>query len=598
MKLVYSLTKRAQAHARVACAIAQQFMTVGCALLLFAPIVPAHAQLLWVDGAPLLGPCSSFDVSRREYQQRLLANRHSDNRFFDFQEMVIETIEFERIDVFDESNPDENNALYKLVNSLNMRTREATLRPQLQFSEGDILDPAAVAEAERNLRARSYLSDAYIMPVAVCANKVHLVVVTKDAWTTQPIVSGSREGGETKSRIGLVEGNFLGSGSEISVVLTKDDQRSSVAYRFEKDYILGQPLSLGFGFSDNSDGYARSFRFAKPFYTDATVSSFEFSIDRNRARVTTEQNEVKVASYDVESHEQTVYAAFQQRLDAGSVSRIYAGITQRHEGYENFSGTAALSPGQLDDLSFPWLALEHQSTDYVVMKNINYIESVEDLRIGAYWLASLGYSPKKTNHRAAIVGSGSYKQLFSLPHALFSVASSVDVIRYQENDRVLDDQNTTYYSAKLTADYRWLLDDRQRLVAIGSYRQSRVAGIHDALSLGGAELVRGYPADYVLGNKAYGGSFEYRYHTDWHLLNIVRVGWVGYVDVAVLHNDHFAIENGGYDGELLSNVGVGLRIMSSKTHVSNIVHIDFAAPTGYKKDAGNYQILLRAEQRF
>ena len=598
MNLVYNLTERAQVYPCAARVIAKQCMLLGSILLLYAPTVSVYAQMLWVAEVPLLSPCSSFDVSRQEYQQRLLANRHSDNRFYDFQEMVIETIEFDRVDVFDASNPDENNALYGLVNSLNMRTRESTLRPQLQFSEGDVLDPAAVAEAERNLRARSYLSDAYIMPVAACANKVHLLVVTKDAWTTQPIVSGSREGGETKSRVGLVEGNFLGSGSEISVVLTKDDDRSSVAYRFEKDYLLGQPLSLSFGLSDNSDGYARSFRFAKPFYTDATVSSFEFSVDRNRARVTTEQNDVKVAAYDVEAHEQTVYAAFQQRFDAGSVSRIYAGVTQRHESYEDFSGTAALSPDRLDDLSFPWLALEHQSTDYVVMKNINYIESIEDLRIGAYWLASLGYSPKKNNQRAAVVGSGSYKQLFSLPRALFSIMSSVDVIRYEENDSVLGDQNSTYYSALLTADYRWLLDDRQRFVAIGSYRQNRVAGIHDALSLGGAALVRGYPADYVLGNKVYGGSFEYRYHTDWHLLNIIRVGWVGYVDVAVLHNNHFVIDNGGYDGEFLSNAGVGLRIMSSKTHVSNIVHIDFAAPTGYKKDAGNYQVLLRAEQRF
>ena len=597
MNLVYNLVKRAQAYVHLVYGFARQYTISSPLLLLLVPVASAYAQPSLIGNASAKQDCLSFNISRSEYQQHLLSNRHSDNRFSDYQQMVIETIAFDRVDVFDVTNPDENNPLYRLVNSLNMRTRESTLRPQLQFAEGDALDPATVTEAERNLRAQSYLSDAFIMPVATCNNKVHLLVVTKDAWTTQPIVSASREGGESKSKMGLVEGNFLGSGSEISVVLTKDDQRSSVAYRFEKDYILGKPLSLGFGFSDNSDGYARSFRFAKPFYTDATVSSFEFSVDQNRSRVTTEQNGKEVAAYDIDSDEKTVFAAFQQRFNAGSVSRIYAGITQRQELYDGFTGEDALLPQKLDDLSFPWLALEHQSTDYVVMKNINYIESVEDLRIGAYWQASVGYSPENNNQRAAVVGSGTYKQLFTSPKAVFSIISSLDVIHYKENDSA-SEQSDTYYSALLSADYRWLLDERQRLVAIGNYRQSQVAGIHDALSLGGAALVRGYPADYVLGNKAYGGSFEYRYHTDWHLLNIIRIGWVGYVDVATLSNDHFAIDNSGYDGELLSNVGVGLRVMSSKTHVSNIVHIDLAAPTGYKKDAGNYQLLLRAEQRF
>ncbi|HEY7774608.1 MAG TPA: hypothetical protein VIC26_15595 [Marinagarivorans sp.] len=581
-------------------------MTTNVGSALSRPVALFCVVLLWAqasyaDEAALTASlsidaneaCSSFDMSRREYAKRLLSDRHADNRFAQYQQMVIESIEFARVDVFDTADPDEDKALFRLVNSLNIRTRESALRPQLQFTEGDKLDPTMVSETERNLRGRSYLSDAFIMPVAVCNDRVHLLVVTQDAWTTQPIVSASREGGENKSRFGLVEGNFWGSGSEISVILTKDDQRSSVAYRYSKDYLFGKPLSLGFGFSDNSDGYARSFRFGKPFYTEGTRTAFEASAEQTRGRIKTQQNGTEVAAYDVNSDEKSIYAAFQYGFDSVSVTRVYAGISQRKETYDAFVGQQGLEPDALDNLSYPWLSVEHQSTDFVVMKNVNYIESVEDLRVGGRWRASLGYSPKSGRARAAVVADAAYSQLFILPGALFAFSTDIDSVFYQGAG-----DNDTYYQAQFTADYRWLLDDRQRVAAIGSYRQARASGIHDALGLGGAEIVRGYPTDYVLGNKAYGGSLEYRYHSNLHLLNILRVGWVGYVDVGVLHNNDFAIDNEGYDRDILGNVGVGLRITSSKTHVGNIVHIDLAVPMGYKKNAGRYQLLLRAEQRF
>lgn len=535
--------------------------------------------------------CHSFDFSRVQYHDALLSQRHADNRFARFQGKRIASIEFSRVDVFDEDNPDENNSLFRLVNALNMRTRVSAIAPQLLFEVGEALDPAHVAETERNLRARSYLADAYVMPVAACGDEVHLVVVTQDAWTTQPIVSASREGGRNESKFGLVEGNFLGTGSEISIVFKKTDDRSSIGYGVRKDYLFDKPLHIKFGYSDNSDGSSHTFNFGKPFYTDATRWGFDVKFEESDSVQTVERNEQEVARYQLESTLQSTYAAWQFDLSSADVWRLYTGLTQLKHRYSEYEGLAGLVPVNQGDLLYPWFAIEKKSTQYIVLKNINYIETVEDIRVGASWSATLGYSPEKDDNASAVIAAGEYQQLFANRHRVYEIVASLNSVHY-------DDSAKSYFDASLQLSSWWLRGERHRIFAGVHIDVADPDAIHNAVSLGGTNGVRGYPAFYVLGNRSLSSTLEYRYHSGLHLLNILRVGFAAYADAGVLEDTRFHLDNGGYDRDGLANVGLGLRITSSKTHVDSIVHIDIAKPVGYKKDAGDYQVLLRAEKRF
>lgn len=539
--------------------------------------------------------CQSFDITRQDYRRLIFDEAYADNRFADYQGLKIVSIEFSRVDVFDTEDPKENNGLFRLVNYLNIRTRESALRPQLLFKEGDFLDPAAVAETERNLRESSYLANAYIMPVAYCRDGVHLLVVSKDAWTTQPIITASQAGGQSKSKVGLVEGNFLGLGSEVSVVLTKDDQRSSLAYRFKQDFLWGQPLAVGFGFSDNSDGYVRNAQFGKPFYTESTLTAFDASLSQLTARLTVEQNENELVSYDTRSENKTAFAAIQKALFSNSVTRLYGGFSQSSQRYSNFIGDPLLQPTTEEDLTYPWLALEQQSTRYIVAKNINTIGLVEDLRLGAYWRLSLGYSPERSASSAYIL-SATYNQLFNYRNQYLGIAFDFSGTRY---DSEVQNPVATHYNARANISYFYLMGEKQRIFWSAQYAQVRTRAVHETLRVGGLTAIRGYPANYALGDKVFNTSLEYRYHSDIHIFNIIRVGAAAYIDVATLKNTQYdAIDNQGYNGELLSGVGFGLRIASSKTNVGNVVHIDIAKPVGYQKNTGSYQVLLSARSTF
>ena len=533
--------------------------------------------------------CESFNSSRLTYAKQLADQTYVDNRFADYQDMLIERIEFVRLDVFDTLDPNENNPLYRFVNLLNMRTRESTLKPQLLFKEGQRLDPAAVAETERNLRGRSYLSSAFVMPVAECNGRVHLMVVTKDAWTTQPIVTASREGGSNESKLGLVEGNFLGTGGEVSIVVTKEEARRTVAYKYSKDYVWGKPLGVSFGFSDNSDGYSRQFAFGKPFYTNTTRTAFDVGVNQSKATLAVDQNAYRIAQYDADEEDNSIFAAWRYNATPNNIKRIYAGVTQRKQAFSDYVGAANLVPSEVDDLAYPWLALESKSSDYVVMSNVNYIGSVEDLRVGPFWSANIGYSP---GQEAAWIFEGNYEYQAIFKTYLLRFESTLESVKYNAA------KGDHFYDAFIYGDYMKLLGDRHRLFTSAYHHRAKTVGLHNAVSLGGALGVRGYPAFYAIGEQATGATFEYRYYSGVHLINIIRLGGVVYVDMATLKDAHYGLENSGYKGELLSSVGVGLRIASSKTHVGNVVHIDLASPTGYQKNASNYQLLLRAERHF
>ncbi len=86
---------------------------------------------------------------------------------------------------------------------------------------------------------------------------------------------------------------------------------------------------------------------------------------------------------------------------------------------------------------------------------------------------------------------------------------------------------------------------------------------------------------------------EHRYFSDLHIFNLMRVGTVVFFDMGKA----WGIEQYGYS-PLLSNVGFGLRLSSSKVRIGNVVHIDVATPTTAREGLGKYQITIGAKQRF
>ncbi len=76
-------------------------------------------------------------------------------------------------------------------------------------------------------------------------------------------------------------------------------------------------------------------------------------------------------------------------------------------------------------------------------------------------------------------------------------------------------------------------------------------------------------------------SLEERMYTNFHLFNLIRVGWAIFLDMG--RASKLGADSGIKD-DYLSNFGFGLRFASSKSKVSRTFHVVLAFPPTNKND--------------
>jgi hypothetical protein len=141
---------------------------------------------------------------------------------------VIGSIAINNGSIFDLENPEEDNFLYRFANKTHITTRPQVIEQQLLFEPGDEFSVQRLQESERILRDNRYIQAARITAIPQDGGAVDIEVATKDTWTLLPKFSFSHSGGESKSRVGLKEGNLFGSGISLEALFESDVDRSHV----------------------------------------------------------------------------------------------------------------------------------------------------------------------------------------------------------------------------------------------------------------------------------------------------------------------------------------------------------------------------------
>ncbi len=107
---------------------------------------------------------------------------------------VIGDIVIRNENIFDTTDPREDNWLFRLVNKLHIKTHPWLIRNQLLFRTGDTYDRRLLDESGRILRSNGYFYDARIRPIAFHEGRVDVEVLTRDVWTLRPGISFGRQG--------------------------------------------------------------------------------------------------------------------------------------------------------------------------------------------------------------------------------------------------------------------------------------------------------------------------------------------------------------------------------------------------------------------
>ena len=516
--------------------------------------------------------------------------------------LPIGTVDIHLSPVFDESNPDENNWLFRWVNHLHIDTNESVVREDLLTHEGDLFSAQKLEESERVLRTRGYLRNAKIVPVGECTDKVDLQVQAREVWTLIPEIGYSHKGGQSASRFGIKDRNFLGTGKSVAFRRENEPERSSNVLLYKDVNFTDLHATLDLEYGDTSDGQYYSFDLGRPFYAlDTHWSATSHFFDSKRI------DSVYLAGdaiQEFQHHEESYELAYgwSNGLIDGAVSRWSAGIRLQQDQFEASADTASLPPIPLDrKLQYPWIGYQYIDDQFITARNVNQVGIIEDLNLGWEFGWKLGYA-----RASALTESAATNTTTNVDVALMlSLDARRDILfstnkifgfkfHFEGQHQDGDLQNSI---ADLTAQFHHGDFSTHQFYAGFEMSQGWNLPVDRLLYLGGENGLRGYPRNYQGGDQRMLFTLEERFYLQEEWLSLADVG------AAVFYDIGRASGVAEHPSDWLQDVGIGLRLSPTRTGAhrrghNTVLHIDLAAPVNAPSDIDRWQWLVQIKESF
>jgi hypothetical protein len=491
----------------------------------------------------------------------------------------IGTVTVESQNIFDLDDPSENNSLFRLANAVHVRTRPEVIRRLLLFKTGDPLTVQAIDETERIMRANHFIYDVVISPVSIHDGIVDIGITTRDTWSLDLTGRYARSGGTNTTAFGILDYNFLGTGTKLGLSQTSDVDRHGTEFIASYGQAFDGWTSLSYAQARYSDGDRASASITRPFYSLDTRWAAGASWDRwNRIESIYNAGDT-TAKYRHRSEVSEIFGGWSPGLVRGWAQRISSGATVQDHSYEMQPGEAAPSTLPLDH-SVRGVFLRHEVVEdkFVKLRNRDQIFRPEFFEMGfassvqvTRSLESLGAS------RSAWLYDASISKGFRLDWGDDLLASAMLQRQIASTGNPLDRVGGTLrYFAPQTPRY-------SLYAAISGDRLGDGAAAPDQLLLGGDNGLRGL------------FTIEERAYTDWYLFRLVRVGGAVFYDRGRAWGGvNQNIVNGGW----LSDVGAGLRLALDRAAFGNVLHADVAVPLERVPGIKAVQFIVKTQVSF
>ncbi|HRP86056.1 MAG TPA: hypothetical protein PLS34_00875 [Gammaproteobacteria bacterium] len=492
--------------------------------------------------------------------------------------------------IFDLDDPAEDNALFRTMNRLHVRTRDGVIARQLLFGSGDAFRVQQLDESERLLRSTAYLYDADIRIAACDAQSVDLEVHTRDVWTLKPGFSLSRSGGESRVGFDLQEDNFLGRGGSVRYVRRIDEERRSTEIGYADRNLGGRWISLDATVADNSDGHELGIGLERPFYAlDSRWALGARILDRRlEDPVYSLGDEIGRFREDVEHLD--IYGGWSNGLQAGWVQRWLAGVVYDRRRFANADGS--IDPALIPEdrkLLYPFVEYQLIEDRFQRAANLDQIYVTEDVSLGASIGLRLGLLSETlgADRRGATFGVVARRGYGDPLHVLWDFSAHA-------SGRLESGEIT---NAIVGGTASWYLRQSERRLLFAAVRGDVAENLDldNPLELGGDNGLRGYPLRYQRGDARAQFTIEQRYFTDYYLWRLFRVGGAIFFDAGRVWGENpYGGENLGW----LRDVGFGLRLGSTRSSIGRVVHIDLAFPLDGDASIDSVQFLVQGKRSF
>lgn len=508
--------------------------------------------------------------------------------------------------------------LHGFANWLHITTRSDVILKELVLKEGQEVSAADLADAERLLRAKSYLREARISVEPQCNadGTQNIKVETWDNWSLLPTVGFGRSGGNNKYSLGFKEENFLGYGVRFSTKYQSDYLREGYEFKVLTPLSLLDIDALRHSYArlewtDNNDGNRSFVEFDKPFYQNDTEYMLHLTwLDDQRLDQIYHNGELENQFF---THEKNVEVAGGILLDHQDNQswRLLGGVSVHEWLFTADPLQPALALPQDRSVNYPWVGFEFFEHDYRKLSDIYLINHTEDINFGWHHEFRIGAQASDLA-QSQNLGSHWYYQVNKgfgdSEHMLLASASIAGAFGIASGDQV-------QYNVSVEDFLR--LSDRFRFYSRLNYDRRNRLVLDNPLSLGGDTGLRGYPVQYQHGLERTLATAELRWYPKITLYQILDMGLVAFVDAGKATGGDLADPQANapfmanqlmpaHQDLLMPNeaqswlgsVGVGARFYSSRSANNSVVHIDLSKPVGPGREINSWEIQMKVEQRF
>jgi hypothetical protein len=447
-----------------------------------------------------------------------------------------------------------------------------------------------VQETERILRRNDYLYDAVIRPIRYDGYTVDLEVRTRDTWTLNPGINFNRQGGENSGSIELEEKNLLGSGQELSFGWSNDVDREAFNFEFNDPHFNSTWTRLGLLYSDADDGSTKAARVEQPFYAFDTRRAgglYLYDTARDEPRYALGK---RVGEYRRDEQFYEAYGGWSKGWRDGWVRRWTVGVTYDRNRFASVP-EEPLAGALPEDRTFayPWVGFDLIEDVYEKRTNQDQIERTEDVLLGLRVGARLGFALDAIGSDRDALLFNAYVQNgwnFRREKSLFVGASSSGRL-----------ESEGLRNAVLSAEARYYARTGDRTKFFATIAGSITEDLDDdrQLLLGGDTGLRGYPLRYQAGTSSALLTLEQRYYTNWYPFRLFHVAAAAFFDMGRTWGTDVT---GATSDGLLKDVGIGLRLGSSRSAFGNVIHIDLAFPLDGGDDIEDVQFVVETKARF
>lgn len=501
--------------------------------------------------------------------------------------LQVGTITVEVADVFEDEGAEEPPLVFRLADKLHVTTREGVLRRQLLLKPGDPYSGARRRESERILRGNDYLYDAHLEPVAVHDGVVDMVLKTRDVWTTRFGLGFGRAGGVNKTHLGIEDANFLGTGKQVALKRNSDVDRVETVLGYRDNSLFGSRYRTELAHASNSDGNRDSLRFERPFFSlDARWTAGVQATDDKRVDSLWSLGQVE-SSFGHHERDADLWAGWSKGLRGASTLRWTAGFSLRDDLFETLPAGGAPAPPDRR-LAYPWIGVERVHDGYVALQNLDKIHKTEDVNLAPTWRARLGYSsPTFGSDRAEAVlesgasggralGGGKMLLLDAAVTGRAGANGPRNAVAEGGARLVVPDMKHGNLMVWLRGTFAHDLDPENRIL------------------LGGDTGLRGYPLRYAYGDRSGLAGIEQRLYGDHQWGHLLRVGAAAFAEMGYASGGDAPANNLG----VLRDVGLGLRLGSSRSSHGAMIHLDVAFPLDAAGDQRHPQLLVSTGDTF